>query len=152
MAYERSKFIERLGDRLKPAVEYMCLILYANSLRREAPVGHWLSEVKEISIMLLSDDIKGDNSYRNRKKAILEAFKQVNLLKVKQLHLRNCWKFEEEGFSSNREVFEALQSTVSDIMYMYAEAFAKQDLQLYDSWIQKLSTAKMPINKGDWDK
>lgn len=142
MAYQRSKFIDRLADKLEPVVSHICLIIYANTKNIESPIDHWISEVKAISRGLLADDLKGVNSYKKRKKAILEAFEQADLLKVKQLYLRNSGKFEDEGFAFDKEVFEELQSALLLVMSKYVEAFALQDLPLYNRWLQSLYQVK----------
>ena len=73
-AIPRSEFIEKISNQCQQILENWCLVRYCSIFGRTQTKEHWMSELGTAIMRASKGQIKKNNSYETRVKAIEEAF------------------------------------------------------------------------------
>ena len=78
-AIPRAKFVDNVWHLSQQIVENWCLVHYSTLIGGHQTQDHWRKELRSHMLNIANDNIKGNNSYDSRLKAIREGFEMKDL-------------------------------------------------------------------------
>lgn len=144
MAYQRSQFISRSGDRFKQAVTHIALIIYGNTyLDNCTTINHWVSEVKSFLDPVLYDELRQNNSSVSRLKAFRAAIEEADLFQSRNFNGRLALKFDNEDIDVPDDFYARVLPIVQEQFNQVIEELAYINPRGYKRWLESLKTLSL---------
>ena len=136
-AYERSDFMDKVYSISKQIVIHWCLIRYAQLTNSNVEcVPHWKKELRAWMFSVCEMEIKKNNSFKTRYKAIYETWDKMDYISKPQVIWKVIFgKFTDEDINMKTKEVEQITTEFVGNSKFFIELMANADMEKINDYI-----------------
>ena len=138
-AYERSDFIDKVYGISKQIVIHWCLIRFAQLTNHNVEyIPHWKKELRAWMYSICEMEIKKNNSFKTRYKAIYETWDKMDYISKPQVIWKVIFgKFTDENVNMKSKEVQQITFEFVENSKMLIEMMANDDMEKINNYINE---------------